>query len=43
MYVLKNEGQFEFVEPDDENCHLEVAVCDAAKAGSSRSVPSSPR
>lgn len=30
MYVLKDEGQFEFVEPDDENCHLEVAVCDAA-------------
>ncbi|WP_137287147.1 iron transporter [Halorussus salinisoli] len=29
MYVLKDEGQFEFVEPDDANCHLEVAVCDA--------------
>ncbi|NHN58331.1 MULTISPECIES: iron transporter [Halorussus] len=29
MYVLQKEGQFEWVEPDDENCHLEVAVCDA--------------
>ncbi|UPV99619.1 iron transporter [Halorussus gelatinilyticus] len=30
MYVLQDEGRFEWVEPDDENCHLEVAVCDAA-------------
>ncbi|WP_135851386.1 iron transporter [Halorussus salinus] len=30
MYVLQDEGRFAWVEPDDENCHLEVAVCDAA-------------
>ncbi|WP_115864966.1 iron transporter [Halorussus litoreus] len=30
MYALVDEGRFEWVEPDEENCHLEVAVCDAA-------------
>ncbi|PSQ46400.1 hypothetical protein BRD15_09180 [Halobacteriales archaeon SW_6_65_15] len=30
MYELQGEGEFEWREPDDENCHLEVAVCDAA-------------
>jgi hypothetical protein len=30
MYELQGEGKFEWREPDDENCHLEVAVCDAA-------------
>ena len=30
MYVLQDEGRFEWVEPGDANCHLEVAVCDAA-------------
>ena len=30
MYELRAEGEFEWVEPDDENCHLEVAVSDAA-------------
>ena len=29
MYVLKDEGRVEWVEPGDANCHLEVAVCDA--------------
>lgn len=30
MYHPRAEGQLEWVEPDAENCHLEVAVCDAA-------------
>lgn len=30
MYRLKAEGQLEWAEPDDENCHLEVSVSDAA-------------
>jgi len=30
MYRLESDGEFEWVEPDDENCHLEVAVTDAA-------------
>ena len=30
MYVLQDEGRFEWVEPDEENCHVEIAVCDAA-------------
>ena len=29
MYHLRDEGDLEWVEPDDENCHLEVAVADA--------------
>ncbi|WP_380678199.1 iron transporter [Salinigranum sp. GCM10025319] len=28
MYQLVDEGEFEFVEPDGENCHLEVVVAD---------------
>lgn len=30
MYMLKGEGQLEWTEPEDENCHLEVSVSDAA-------------
>lgn len=30
MYMLQREGQLEWDEPEDENCHLEVAVADAA-------------
>ena len=30
MYVLKGEGELEWQEPGDENCHLEIAVCDGA-------------
>lgn len=30
MYMLHSEGQLEWMEPDDENCHLEVSVSDAA-------------
>ena len=29
MYALVGEGEFEWREPEEENCHLEVAVCDA--------------
>lgn len=36
MYQLVEEGEFEFVEPDDENCHLEIVVADA---GDKRFVP----
>ena len=36
MYELVGEGEFEFVEPDGENCHLEVVVADA---GDKRFVP----
>ena len=36
MYHLAGEGEFEFVEPDGENCHLEVVVADA---GDHRFVP----
>ena len=28
MYHLRGEGDLEWVEPDEENCHLEVAVAD---------------
>lgn len=28
MYHFREEGALEWVEPDDENCHLEVAVAD---------------
>ena len=28
MYALADEGEFEWREPEDENCHIEVAVCD---------------
>ena len=28
MYALADEGEFEWRVPDDENCHIEVAVCD---------------
>ena len=28
MYHLQEEGDLEWVEPDDENCHIEVAVAD---------------
>ncbi|MDS0283350.1 iron transporter [Haloarcula onubensis] len=30
LYRLAGEGEFELVEPDDENCHLEVIVADRA-------------
>jgi hypothetical protein len=30
MYMLKAEGQLEWAEVGDENCHLEVSVSDAA-------------
>lgn len=30
MYHREGEGRFGWVEPDGANCHLEVAVCDAA-------------
>ncbi|HEX6011500.1 MAG TPA: iron transporter [Geminicoccaceae bacterium] len=30
MYQLKAEGQLEWMEPGDANCHLEVSVSDAA-------------
>ena len=31
LYHLRDDGEFEWMEPDDEeNCHLEVAVADAA-------------
>jgi hypothetical protein len=36
MYELAGEGEFELVEPDDENCHLEVIVADR---GDRRFVP----
>lgn len=36
MYHLKGEGEFEFVEPDTENCHMEIVVADA---GDKRFVP----
>ena len=29
MYALADGGEFEWREPDEENCHIEVAVCDA--------------
>ena len=29
MYETRDEGQLEWVEPDSENCHLEVSVADA--------------
>ncbi|MFO1072773.1 MAG: iron transporter [Geminicoccaceae bacterium] len=30
MYHLRGEGELAWVEPEDENCHLEVSVSDAA-------------
>ena len=36
MYHLEGEGDLEFVEPDAENCHVEVVVADA---GDKRFVP----
>lgn len=36
MYQLAGEGEFEFVTPDTENCHLEIVVADA---GDKRFVP----
>ena len=36
MYRLVGDDEFEFVEPDEENCHLEVVVADA---GDGRFVP----
>jgi hypothetical protein len=30
LYRLVDEGEFELVEPDEENCHFEVVVADAA-------------
>ncbi|WP_122089934.1 iron transporter [Halalkalicoccus subterraneus] len=36
MYELVGEGEFEFVEPDEENCHLEVVIADA---GDKRFIP----
>jgi hypothetical protein len=29
MYALAGESEFEWREPDDENCHVGIAVCDA--------------
>ena len=36
MYHLEEEGDFEFVEPDEENAHLEIVVADR---GDGRFVP----
>ena len=36
MYHLRGEGEFEFVEPDEENCYLAVVVADR---GDGRFVP----
>jgi hypothetical protein len=36
MYMLNYEGKLEWVEPNDENCHLEISVSDA---GDHRFVP----
>jgi hypothetical protein len=36
MYRLRGEGELEWVEPGDENCHLEIAVMDG---GDHRFVP----
>lgn len=36
MYILKGEGKLEWMEPGDENCHLEISVSDA---GDHRFVP----
>ncbi|MBY0226009.1 MAG: iron transporter [Hyphomicrobium sp.] len=36
MYVLHSEGKFEWVEPSEENCHLEISVSDA---GDKRFIP----
>jgi hypothetical protein len=36
MYMLRGEGNLEWVEPTDENCHLEVSVSDA---GDRRFIP----
>lgn len=36
MYMLRGEGELEWVEPTDENCHLEISVSDA---GDQRFVP----
>ena len=30
MYMLRGEGALEWMEPTDENCHLEISVSDAA-------------
>ncbi len=30
LYEPRGDGDLEWVEPDDENCHLEIAVTDAA-------------
>ncbi|MFC6825337.1 iron transporter [Halopelagius fulvigenes] len=30
MWELRDEGEFEFVEPDEENCHVEIVVTDGA-------------
>jgi uncharacterized protein involved in high-affinity Fe2+ transport len=30
MYMLRNEGELEWIEPEEENCHLEISVSDAA-------------
>ena len=36
MYMLKGEGELEWSEPGDENCHLEISVSDA---GDGRFIP----
>jgi hypothetical protein len=36
MYMLRSEGKLEWVEPSDENCHLEISVSDA---GDQRFIP----
>ncbi len=36
MYLLRGEGELEWVEPEEENCHLEISVSDA---GDQRFIP----
>lgn len=36
MYMFKDEGDLEWTEPEDENCHLEISVSDA---GDQRFIP----
>jgi hypothetical protein len=36
MHMLRGEGELEWVEPSDENCHLEISISDA---GDGRFVP----
>ena len=36
MYMLNGDGELEWIEPQDENCHLEISVSDA---GDGRFIP----